>query len=92
MDAIKLMDAKFSLLLIRRSLVQVQQGEPKKDHPIGWSFFAPLARLRQRSFDHQTAALPTERARKVAKAIPRCRWQMQGYCFVCRGRKIRGLA
>ncbi len=30
MDAIKLMDEKFSLLLIRRSLVQVQQGEPKK--------------------------------------------------------------
>jgi len=39
MDAIKLMDAKFSLLLIRRSLVRVQQGEPKKDHPNGWSFF-----------------------------------------------------
>ena len=31
MDAIKLMDAKFSLLLIRRSLVQVQQGEPEID-------------------------------------------------------------
>ena len=38
MDAIKLMDAKFSLLLIRRSLVRVQQGEPKKGHPYGCPF------------------------------------------------------
>ena len=30
MDAIKLMEEKFSLLLIRRSLVRVQQGEPEK--------------------------------------------------------------
>ena len=40
MDAIKLMDEKFSLLLIRRSLVQVQQGEPrKKPNVIALGFF-----------------------------------------------------
>ena len=31
MDTIKLMDEKFSLLLIRRSLVRVQQGEPNEN-------------------------------------------------------------
>ena len=44
MDAIKLMKEKFRQLLIRRSLVQVQQGEPGKTRFLSCLSFCPYGR------------------------------------------------
>ena len=74
-------------LLIRRSLVRVQQGEPKRTPPNRVVFFlALLAHLRQRIADQQTVSYRLSVAKEVAKSMPRCRWQMKGYGFVCSGR------
>ena len=63
MDAIKLMDAKFSLLLIRRSLVRVQQGEPKKaDTQSGICFFSSLDAPASRTCGSSLRCSPTERS------------------------------
>ena len=58
------------------------RGAKKKTIRLDGLLFAFFAQMHQRFADQHTVAIPTERAKEVAKAMPRCRWQEEGRCFV----------
>ena len=57
-------------------------NDKKKTIHLDGLLFAFFAQMHQRFADQHTVAIPTERAKEVAKAMPRCRWQEEGRCFV----------